>query len=147
MDHTRHVPDTGFLETALTALGAAVADFITSPHGTAVLRTLFADGHNPEVISLASSMWLGSDAEVPRKVVTRAVARGELSAEADGDLLLFTIAGALSGVHRAGSGPLMLIWGLLRGNHRPTQHDPSIARFAYRALIARTPPSRRASGR
>jgi len=97
MGQVHDVPDTGALATDLAALASAVAGFITSPRGMAVLRTVFVDGRRPRVQRLAETMWADAGA-VPRAVVERAVARGELRADADVELLLFTLAGAL--LHR-----------------------------------------------
>jgi AcrR family transcriptional regulator len=97
MEHVRQVPDTGALHSDLAELSALVAGFITSPRGTAVFRTVFADGHTPRARKLAASMWADAG-DVPRVIVERAIARGELPKTADVELLLFTLAGAL--MHR-----------------------------------------------
>lgn len=98
MEHVRDVPDTGSLAGDLAALAGRVADFITSPKGMAVVRTVFADGRSAGLKAQVSTLWQEGGADLPRVVIERAVARGELSAGADAELLLFTIAGAL--LHR-----------------------------------------------
>ncbi|MEW5739297.1 MAG: TetR/AcrR family transcriptional regulator [Myxococcota bacterium] len=98
LEHVHQVPDTGALATDLVELAVGVAGFITSRRGTAVLRAVFLDGHRPRVQRLARAMWADAG-NLPRAVVGRAVARGELRADADAELLLFTLAGAL--LHRA----------------------------------------------
>lgn len=98
MEHVRDVPDTGALESDLVALSGVVADFIGSPRGMGVLRTVFADGQSRSVKAMAASMWSSAGDDLPRVIVERAIARGELPPDADVGLLLFTIAGAL--IHR-----------------------------------------------
>ncbi len=98
MEHVRDVPDTGALATDLIALASTVAGFITSPKGTGVLRTVFASGHSPQMRALASAMWEEAEGALPGQVLERAIARGELPADVDMALLLFTLAGAL--MHR-----------------------------------------------
>lgn len=90
-------PDTGSLKGDLVLLAKGVADFLSSPQGSAVMRVLIAEGPNPELAALAAARYPG-DAAGPREVIRRAIARGELSRKANGELLLFTIAGAV--VHR-----------------------------------------------
>jgi AcrR family transcriptional regulator len=98
MGHVHDVPDTGALASDLAALAGVVAAFITSPKGMGVVRTVFADGHSAAMKAQVASMWQEAGGDLPRVVVERAIARGELSPGADVELLLFTIAGAL--LHR-----------------------------------------------
>jgi len=98
MEHVRDVPDTGALASDLAALAAVVARFITSARGTAVLRAVFAGTNSSQLRALGSSMWQEAGSDLPRRVLERAVSRGELSSDAEMELLLFTIAGAL--MHR-----------------------------------------------
>jgi AcrR family transcriptional regulator len=97
-DHVRDIPDTGSLRGDLMALVENVAAFITSPRGLGVLRTVFVDGDNPEVRALSALMWQEAGGDMPRLVIERAVHRGELPADADFQMLLFTLAGAI--LHR-----------------------------------------------
>jgi AcrR family transcriptional regulator len=92
------LPDHGDLESDLVELARVLASFVASPAGMGVLRTLFADGEAHETRRIAHAMWGGSAHRAPRLVLERAVARGELRADADFDLLLYTIAGAV--LHR-----------------------------------------------
>lgn len=98
MGEAQAVPDTGALRTDLVALARSVAAFVESPRGTGVVRSVFAGARSPAVRALAASMWAEAGGEVPRLLLERAVARGELPADADVELLLFTLAGAL--LHR-----------------------------------------------
>jgi AcrR family transcriptional regulator len=98
MEHVRDIPDTGSLRGDLVALGKIVSGFVTSARGMGEIRTVFADGDHPEVQALAAKMWQRSGEDIPYLVIERAMARGELPASADVELLLFTIAGAI--MHR-----------------------------------------------
>lgn len=98
MEHVREVPDTGALATDLAALIRIVGGFITSARGMGVVRTVFVDGETAEMRILAASMWQRAGGDVPRVVVERAVRRGELPENADVEVLLFTLAGAI--LHR-----------------------------------------------
>jgi AcrR family transcriptional regulator len=98
MGHAREVPDTGDLRSDLLELARVAVGFVESPQGMGVLRTLFAEGANPEVRELAGAMLRQQDTEGPRRVFKRAIARGELPEDTDVRLLLTTIAGAL--MHR-----------------------------------------------
>jgi AcrR family transcriptional regulator len=98
MEHVRDVPDTGALRTDLVALVKTVAAFIMSARGMGVVRTVFVDGDTLEMRNMAASMWQEAGGDLPRVMVERAVLRGELPADADFELLLFTLAGAI--LHR-----------------------------------------------
>lgn len=98
MDHLRDLPDTGQLATDLEALVKMVRDFVTSPRGMGVVRTVFADGELAGLPQLTESMWPETMQAMPRVVFERAVCRGELPAHADVEMLLFTMAGAI--LHR-----------------------------------------------
>lgn len=98
MEHVRDVPDTGALRTDLLALVKLVATFVTSVRGMGVVRTVFVDGDAREMRHLATSMWQEAGGDLPRVVIERAVRRGELPENADFELLLFTLAGAI--LHR-----------------------------------------------
>jgi AcrR family transcriptional regulator len=92
------LPDHGDLERDLVDLAATVAAFVSSPAGMGLLRMVLAEGDDPSTRRLARSMWGGSAARAPRLVLERAVARGELRPDAELELVLFTIAGAV--LHR-----------------------------------------------
>ena len=98
MGHAGEVPDTGDLRSDLLVLARAAVGFVESPQGMGVLRTLFAEGANPEVRKIAGAMLRQQETEGPRRVFKRAIARGELAEDADVKLMLTTIAGAL--MHR-----------------------------------------------
>jgi AcrR family transcriptional regulator len=101
MRHTQDVPDTGSLRGDLLALAQAVAAFMQSPVGQAVVRMVISQAH-PELRALAGAAYAqaGQKAgqEGPWRVMQRAVLRGELAPETDASLMLFTLAGGL--MHR-----------------------------------------------
>lgn len=90
--------DHGALERDLVALAETLGRFLSSPAGLGLLRMLFADGDPAQTRALAASMWTAPGPRAPRVVLERAIARGELSPDAEFDLLLFTLAGAV--LHR-----------------------------------------------
>lgn len=98
MDHLHDLPDTGQLATDLEAMVKLVRDFVTSSRGMGVVRTVFADGESVGLPQLMQSMWPESMQALPRVVIERAFRRGELPADADVEMLLFTLAGAI--LHR-----------------------------------------------
>lgn len=98
MEHVRDIPDTGALRTDLVAMVKIVGQFITSARGMGVVRTVFVDGDRLETRDVAGSVWQEMGDDLPRLVVERAVRRGELAENADFELLLFTLAGAI--LHR-----------------------------------------------
>lgn len=98
MGHAGEVPDTGDLRSDLVLLARAAVGFVESAQGMAVLRTLLAEGTNPDVREIAASMFRQQETAGPRLVFKRAMARGDLAADTDVKLVLTTIAGAL--MHR-----------------------------------------------
>jgi AcrR family transcriptional regulator len=98
LGHTGETPDCGNLRTDLLVLAKSAVSFVESPLGMAVLRTLLAEGANPEIREMAASLFQQQETEGPRLVFARAITRGEISQDADIPLLLTTVAGAL--MHR-----------------------------------------------
>jgi AcrR family transcriptional regulator len=98
MSHAGDAPDTGALRTDLIALAGTVAAFTQSRVGTALIRIMLAEGGNPEVRALANAAYSEAGKNGPWIVIQRAMQRGELSANVDPSLMLFTIAGAI--MHR-----------------------------------------------
>lgn len=92
------LPDHGSLEMDLIELAAGLAKFIASPAGMGVIRMIFADGGTPQTRRLAKAMLRAPARMAPRLVLERAIERGELRPDADLDLLLHTIGGAV--LHR-----------------------------------------------
>jgi AcrR family transcriptional regulator len=98
LSHAGDAPNTGALRTDLIALAGTVAAFTQSRVGTALIRIMLAEGSNPEVRALANAAYSEAGKQGPWIVIQRAMQRGELSANADPSLMLFTIAGAI--MHR-----------------------------------------------
>lgn len=98
MGHDAPTVDTGTLRGDLLALARTALGFVESPQGMGVLRTLLAEGANPEVRAVAAVMFREQESTGPRKVIKRAIARGELAPDVDVKLVLTTVAGAL--LHR-----------------------------------------------
>lgn len=98
MGHRAPPVDSGVLRTDMLNLARGAVDFVESPVGMGVLRTLFGGGASPPVRKLVTSMWRGQDENAPRGVFIRAISRGEIPEEANIELALTTIAGAL--MHR-----------------------------------------------
>jgi AcrR family transcriptional regulator len=90
-------PDTGSLTGDLAALAVSVAKFLQTPRSMGLLRLLFEQRDARERAALQARLWDGP-VDGPRLVVQRAIARGELRADVDAELLLFTVAGAV--IHR-----------------------------------------------
>jgi AcrR family transcriptional regulator len=98
MGHTAEALDSGDLRADLLALARTAVGFVESPSGLAVLRTLLAEGANPEVKGLAAAMLHQQGINGPALVFERAIARGELAQDTDATLVLTTLAGAI--MHR-----------------------------------------------
>lgn len=95
MGHTAEALDSGDLRADLLALARTAVGFVESPSGLAVLRTLLAEGANPEVKGLAAAMLHQQGINGPALVFERAIARGELAQDTDVTLVLTTLAGAI----------------------------------------------------
>lgn len=98
MPNERDLPDHGDVEADLADLIRELSAFLTSPAGMGVIRIAFADGQTPQTRLLATSMQHTGSTRAPRKVLERAIRRGELRSTTDIDLLLHTIGGAV--LHR-----------------------------------------------
>jgi AcrR family transcriptional regulator len=90
---------TGDLHRDLVSAVRSAADFVESPLGAGALSMLLAEGANSDVRKLAASMLHRQESEGPRRLFDLAIARGELPQDADVQLILSTVAGAL--MHRA----------------------------------------------
>lgn len=88
------VPDTGALEGDLRALARSVGASIRSPTGAALARMLVLEAGRPSVAALAQEFW-HERLWRAGTVVARAVARGELPADTDADLLVEALIGPL----------------------------------------------------
>lgn len=88
-------PDTGDLAKDLELLLLHKAEMMTTPRGRGIRRAIFMGRDEPELQELVTTLRRDHPL-VPRIVLTRAVERGELPAEADLELITTTLAGTLS---------------------------------------------------
>lgn len=98
LGHAEPPPDSGDLRQDMLAMAKTAVGFARSPLGLGVLRTLLAEGANPELRAIADAMIQARDGSGPRCVLERAIERGELPAGTDVRLILSVIAGTV--VHR-----------------------------------------------
>jgi AcrR family transcriptional regulator len=98
MGHAVEPPDSGDLRADLLVLARTALAFVESPLGLAVLRTLLAEGANPDVKTLAGVMLQQRGASGPGLLLERAIQRGDLAPDTDIPLVLTTVAGAI--MHR-----------------------------------------------
>lgn len=95
LGHDAPLPDTGDLRSDMLAFALAAAAWVSSPVGHGVMKTLLADGDDPDVRALVGDL-LRSRASGPVALFRRAEARGELPPGADVPMALTVIAGAIS---------------------------------------------------
>lgn len=89
------VPDTGTLLGDLQALARAVAANIGSEDGTAMTRNLIATTANSPAIAQDMPRFWSERLQVTGTIVKRAIARGELPADVDANLVIETLIGPL----------------------------------------------------
>jgi AcrR family transcriptional regulator len=87
-------PDTGTLRGDLRGLVRSLADFLTSPVGTAVLTAELEMGLPTDPSSARSSFWVRRRPEVS-PALERAIARGEIPADIDIDSAIAMALGAV----------------------------------------------------
>lgn len=85
---------TGSLRGDLLAVGRSIIAFTASPEGRSILRMVLAEGMEPELAAIATSLRREREAS-PRALVDAAVARGEIARDADAMLLMETLFGAI----------------------------------------------------
>jgi AcrR family transcriptional regulator len=89
------LPDTGSVAQDLRELMQATTAVLGSPQGSALVRAVALEApYLPELRDLAQQFWAGRFGLV-RDVVLRGVARGELPADTDADLLVETLVAPL----------------------------------------------------
>jgi AcrR family transcriptional regulator len=98
MSHADLPPDTGALRGDLVGLAQSVATFMQAPQGTAVMRILMAQAGDLQLRQLSLEAYGEVGRHGPWMVLARAAQRGEIRADVDPALVLFTIAGAI--LHR-----------------------------------------------
>jgi AcrR family transcriptional regulator len=95
LGHDAPLPDTGALTSDMQAFVQGAVAWADSPVGRGVMKTLLADGSEPEVRSLLDGL-LRRRASGPVLLFRRARERGELHPDADVPMALSVIAGAIS---------------------------------------------------
>jgi AcrR family transcriptional regulator len=95
MGHDAPLPDTGALKSDMLALVRRAVAWADSDIGRGVMKTLLADGAQPEVRVLVEGL-LRRRASGPAVLFQRARERGELPPDADVPMALAVIAGAIS---------------------------------------------------
>lgn len=95
LGHDAPLPDTGALRSDMLAFALVAAGWVASPVGRGVMKTLFADGEDPELRALVDTLFR-AQATGPLALFRRAEARGELPPGADVPMALTVIAGALA---------------------------------------------------
>lgn len=95
MGHDGPLPDTGSLHGDMLAFALSAASWADSAVGRGVMKTMLADGDDPELRALVARL-MRSRQGGPRSLFARAIARGELDAKADVPMAMTVIAGALA---------------------------------------------------
>ncbi len=95
MGHDVPLPDTGSLHADMLAFALTATAWADSPIGRGVMKTLLADGADPEVSALVTKL-ARARTRGPLGIFERAIARGELSDSADVRMALTLIAGGIT---------------------------------------------------
>jgi len=81
------IPDTGSLREDLALFASELAAYLRTPLGNALLHAMATTDNDPSVAEARRAFWQ-TRYELARAMIDRAVARGELPANADGRLAL-----------------------------------------------------------
>lgn len=125
MGHDAPLPESGSLQPDLEAFVLGAAAWASSPVGRAALKALFADGDGPEVRALVTRLARPGGAG-PHGIFARAIARGELGKDADFEMAMSVVAGALA--HRI----------LVEGEPVTPTYVSRLLRFVVAGLEARS---------
>jgi len=87
-------PDTGSLREDLLEMLRGFRAFLESARGQSLSRMVLAEGLDSEISRLARAVRDAKDA-APKRVIARAIQRGELPRGSDADLILHTLTGAI----------------------------------------------------
>ena len=93
-DEVDSAPDTGSLRADLLEMLRNFRDLLDTPRGRSLVRMVISEGDDSEVSRLARAVRDSKDAS-QKRVITRAIARGELPRGSDADLILHALFGAL----------------------------------------------------
>jgi AcrR family transcriptional regulator len=89
------VPDTGTFAGDLDALARSVVANIGSPEGAAMTRTIVAAGLSTAEVAESATRFWAERLALTGVIVERAIARGELPPDTDGNLVIETLIGPL----------------------------------------------------
>ncbi|WP_405927264.1 TetR/AcrR family transcriptional regulator [Streptomyces sp. NBC_00035] len=81
------IPDTGTLREDLITFAGSLADYLNSPFGKALARSMAAADDDPSLAEGREEFWRGRF-DLARIMIDRAVARGELPKDTDPELAL-----------------------------------------------------------
>lgn len=125
--------ETGDLRTDLIAVARRARETMSSPRGRGLLRMLLGGCLEPELIALAFS--LRKQVEAPaRRLIERALLRGDSQRDADPDLVLDTISGWI--LHK-----------LFREHASVTDGQlAALVDFVLQGVVAASPPARGRAG-
>jgi len=87
-------PETGALRTDLLAIGRTLVEIAKAPRGRSMMRMMVAEGGDAELATIKRGLRKERQV-IPLAALRAAVARGEIQAEADLQLLLDTFVGAV----------------------------------------------------
>lgn len=86
-EHSLRVPDTGSLHGDLTAFASDLIDYLDTPLGDGLARTLASIPDSEDTRSARDEFW-ASRLQTLLPMLTRAIERGELPPDADGRVLI-----------------------------------------------------------
>ncbi|MEN0140333.1 MAG: TetR-like C-terminal domain-containing protein [Rhodococcus sp. (in: high G+C Gram-positive bacteria)] len=86
-EHSLRVPDTGSLHGDLTAFASALIDYLDTPLGDGLARTLASIPDSEDTRSARDEFW-ASRLQTLLPMLTRAIERGEVPPDADGRALI-----------------------------------------------------------
>ena len=86
------IPDTGSVESDLETFTTDLARFAQTPAGTAMIRSTVVSDTDPEVEAARREFWL-QRLSAAEEIIKRGIARGEVAADADAQLVVLTLGG------------------------------------------------------
>jgi AcrR family transcriptional regulator len=93
-DATFCTQDTGAVRTDMIAMLREFRDLLHTRRGQSIVRMIFAEGLTSEVATIVDTVRKAKEKD-PKRVVARAIARGELPKGTDVDLVFSTLIGSL----------------------------------------------------
>jgi AcrR family transcriptional regulator len=134
-DEVSVTPDTGTLRGDLFEMLRAYRDLLDTARGLSLTRMVMAEGGDSEVSRLARTVRDSKDV-ISKRVIARAIARGELPKGSDAELILHMLGGALQhrilflGERQSDRQLTMMVDlvlnGAANGGARRSQHPPKL---------------------